>query len=67
MNDETIKKILDMSSKLNSYASVVCGYCNCVAESSEEMSDLVESAEILKETAKELNLQLINLAFQESS
>lgn len=66
MNDEIIKKILDMSSKLNSYASVVCGYCSCVAESSEEMSDLVDSTEILKQTAKELNSQLIDLAFQES-
>ena len=67
MDDEKINEILDMSSKLNSLANVVYGYCSCFAESSEEMSDLLDSSGILKQTAKELNLQLILLTFQEFS
>lgn len=66
MDDATLTKISETSAKLNGLANVLYGYCNCFAESSEEVFYLLEFIEIFKQTAEELNLQIIESIFQES-
>lgn len=44
----------DITLRLNSLTSVLCGYCECFSENSQEISHLLEFTRILKNTAYEL-------------
>lgn len=54
MNSEDEQKLSELALQLNSLTSVLCGYCENYMESSKEINNLVEFAELLNKTAFEL-------------
>ncbi len=54
MEKENEQKLSTLTTKINSLTSVLLGYCNNFAESSKEISNLVDFVEILNKTAYEL-------------
>lgn len=54
MELETERKLSGLTTKINSLTSVLLGYCNNFAESSKEISNLIDFVEILDKTAYEL-------------
>ena len=54
MDKEIITKLSDITLRLDSLTSVLCGYCYNFMETSKEIARLVEFSEILHRTANEL-------------
>lgn len=54
MDNEKEQKLSELVVKLNSFTSILCGYCENYMESSKEIDNLVEFAELLNKTAFEL-------------